>query len=52
MALTEPPSIQEFDPLRTESNEEFVARLKNMGKSNRSIMKSSFRNLSFDRFNG
>jgi hypothetical protein len=28
------PFISEFDPLRSESNEEFIARLKHMGKSN------------------
>ncbi|CAF4153367.1 unnamed protein product [Rotaria socialis] len=27
------PSASEFDPLRPESNEEFIARLKNMGKN-------------------
>jgi len=27
------PFISEFDPLRSESNEEFIARLKHMGKS-------------------
>lgn len=43
MILTEAPSMHEFDPLHTETNEEFVARLKNMGKSNRFPMTSSFR---------
>jgi hypothetical protein len=32
--LSPDPYISEFDPLRSESNEEFIARLKNMGKSN------------------
>jgi hypothetical protein len=27
------PYVNEFDPLRSESNEEFIARLKHMGKS-------------------
>ena len=34
MPLPPAPYINEFDPLRQESNEEFIARLKNMGKSN------------------
>lgn len=29
------PYVGEFDPLRSESNEEFIARLKSMGKSNK-----------------
>lgn len=35
MPLPPAPFIGEFDPLRAESNEEFTARLKNMGKSNK-----------------
>ena len=27
------PYVSEFDPLKSESNEEFITRLKNMGKS-------------------
>jgi hypothetical protein len=34
MPLPPAPFVSEFDPLRPESNEEFIARLKNMGKSN------------------
>ena len=53
MALPEAPTVQEFDPLRTENNEEFVARLKNMGKSNRfPSQEMIFSHISFDRFHG
>lgn len=33
IALPAAPFASEFDPLRPESNEEFVTRLKSMGKS-------------------
>jgi hypothetical protein len=33
MPLPPAPFVSEFDPLRPESNEEFIARLKNMGKN-------------------
>jgi hypothetical protein len=35
MPLPAAALINEFDPIRSESNEEFIARLKHMGKSNR-----------------
>ena len=57
MPLPPAPYISDFDPLRSESNEEFTTRLKNMGKSKRLKINEYVENLiilfidSMDKFN-
>ena len=41
MPLPMAPMLGEFDPLRTESNEEFIGRLKTMGKSRTSASETT-----------